>query len=255
MPLNAPLRSIFVTGTDSSVGKSVITEGLAYVLAACGIRSSIMNPHTAATKKKAESDYGDLAAALHDGLPADVDPGETQAVLMDGERIVAHIAGAEPSFERALAGYRKLASENDVLLIDCVGGIMGQLDEDHLVADLIAAMGLDALIVCGRKKGEARRAAMAVDACAEYGIGVAGIVANAHVDTRYPWARLRKELARSTNVRVIGTMPHLTYPDNDIVASKLHDEIDLDALFEFGWGVGGFGARFRGRQKPLPRDK
>ena len=243
------MRSIFVTGTGPSVGKTVVAKGLAHLLELSGLHYSVMLPNTAATKQAAESASGGsgLPAARR---PALVDHDDIRNALMDGELLPPSVRRATPDYENAVAGYRKFESASDVVLLDCDGGIMGQVDGDHLVADLIADLGTDALIVCGREKGEARKAAVAVDACTRRGIGIAGIIINDHAGTRYPWIRLTEYLEGYADAYEIGRLRHLECLDPEFVASRLRTAVDLAGLFGQGRR-----SRTRRRRRSPWRDK
>ncbi|MDP2935542.1 MAG: dethiobiotin synthase, partial [Dehalococcoidia bacterium] len=142
-PSRQPARGIFVTGTDTGVGKTVVAAGLAAALKARGVNVGVMKPVQT-------GDYPGDAAVLR--LAAGVDdplnlilPCYLQAPLAPA---VAALLGDRPvSPALIMEAFQELCQRHEFMIVEGVGGLMVPLLDGYSVADLIVAMGLPALVV------------------------------------------------------------------------------------------------------------
>ncbi len=228
------MRSLFIAGTDTSVGKTVITAGLAAILRADGVDVGVMKPFASGARQKSGFASSDAETAAR-----------AAGSLSDGEELInpqfflfpaapytaAQECDMEANVDAALVAYRELESRHDVVLVEGMGGIMTPIRRDYFVADLVSDMGLDALIVCARRVGTINHTVMTVRACVERGINIAGIVANDVAGGGYEWRILRRDIEAITGVPVLGTLCHLGNAGTEAMVTALRENADLDALF------------------------
>ena len=231
------MKSLFIAGTDTSVGKTVITAGLAAALRAGGVNVGVMKPFAAGARQKSGFASSDAETAAR--AAGSLDDGEGLInpqffLLSSSPYTAAQECGMRPDVDAALAAYKELASRHDVMLVEGMGGIMTPIRRNYFVADLISDMGIDALIVCSRRIGTINHTVMTVRACVERGVGIAGIVANDVITGGYEWRVLRRDIEAITDVPVLGTLDHLGTMDIEKMATMLREGMDLDALFGIG---------------------
>lgn len=174
-------RGLFVTGTDTGVGKTQITAALAYLLAD---RNLIVRP-----RKPVESGCQREGGRL---VPEDA---RTLQVVARTDEPLAHICPypMEPALspERAAALSGKTLTLNDVqaaclegvadtdfLLVEGAGGFYSPLASGALNVDLAVALSLPVLLVAADRLGTIGHTLMAVEAIRRRGLTLAGVVLN-----------------------------------------------------------------------------
>jgi dethiobiotin synthetase len=172
------LRGLFVTGTDTGVGKTVVAGALCAALAARGERVAAFKPVVTGLDEepgKWPRDHELLAGAASAGQsPADVAP------LLFGPPVSPHyaaeLAGArlEP---RALAdAARAAAAEADALVCEGVGGLMVPLTPGYLIRDFAVDLGLPVVVVARPGLGTINHTLLTVEAARAGGLEVRAVV-------------------------------------------------------------------------------
>lgn len=187
---NAPI--IFVTGTDTDVGKTVVATTLLYALANAGYRTAALKPIAAGAdiiaqdsesghsenNRLANSDAVQLQAAateLH--RYKDVNP------YLFTDPIAPHIAAANENSPIDLPACIKrcqtvIQSDVDFVVAEGAGGWLVPLNETESMADLAVALGSQVLLVVGVKLGCINHALLTVAAIERSGVPLLGWVAN-----------------------------------------------------------------------------
>jgi dethiobiotin synthetase len=140
------MRGLFVTGTDTGVGKTILSAALLATMSSCGVRVRAHKPVVTGLDEPAGAwppDHELLAAAA--GMP----PAEV-APLRYGPAVSPHLA-AQLAGERVdptllLANARAGATADATLVVEGVGGLLTPLAEDYTVCELIAALELPVVI-------------------------------------------------------------------------------------------------------------
>ena len=193
-------RGYFVTGTDTGVGKTFVTAGLAAALRARGRDVAVLKPVQSGAL--ADDASGDAALLNADCVYAFRTPlAPLVAARMEGKKIEL-----EPILERA----RKLEREHEVLLVEGAGGLLVPLSEDLDVAGLAAALGLPLIVVARAGLGTVNHTLLTIEVARARGLEVAGVVLNGDSDESTGDNPAMIE-ARST-ARVLARIPRLADP-------------------------------------------
>lgn len=174
-------RGLFITGTDTDAGKTVVTAALLYMLRRQGRRAIGMKPVASGCWLAQEGWRNADALALQaasDPMPeyALVNP----IALPDATapQIAAPKAGMTISLPVMLAAYRQLAPQADVVLVEGVGGWLAPLTAKLDQAALVEAMGLDVILVVGLRIGCINHARLTERAIRADGHTLIGWIAN-----------------------------------------------------------------------------
>ena len=228
------LRSLFVTGTDTDVGKTVIASGLCAALKTRMINVGAAKPFAAGQRQQqgfASKDAQTLANAA--------------GSMSDGESLInsqffpitaspytaAQECNVIPDVNGALDAYFELDKLHDVLIVEGMGGVMVPIRKDYCVVDLAVDMRIDVLVICSQKMGSLNHTIMTINACTERGINVAGIIINDIGNAGYNAKILARDIELLTSVHVLGTLDHLNDTSPSSVSRSLESEIDIDKLF------------------------
>lgn len=182
---------VFVTGTDTEVGKTVVASAIAATLAAQGRRVSVFKPVV--------TGLADLAglAPDHERLRAAARSSQREwdvAPYRFGPPVSPHLAAAAAGERidpyRLLAAARRAARAGDVLVAEGVGGLMVPLSGGYLVRDLAADIGMPVVVAARPGLGTISHTLMTVECARAAGLAVKAVVLT-------PWPAQPSELERS----------------------------------------------------------
>lgn len=175
----------FITATDTGVGKTVVTAALALYLKQRGFRVAVMKPiETGCSEEKPfDSDAERLRTTIETDLPLDlVSPYRFSAPLAPLD--AARAAGVTIEMDYIAAAFHTLANDQDFVLVEGVGGLMVPLSEKIDVRDVIASLGLPALVVGRTALGGINHALLTIEALRQRAIPVVGILLNQLLPTQ-----------------------------------------------------------------------
>jgi len=173
-------RGIFVTGTDTGVGKSIVSATLARLLRMNGVNAGVMKPVTSGCREVSGRLVSDDALLLCKaaGTPysEDVAPYRLREALAPAE--AARIDGVRIDFQHIKAAYLRLAESHDFVIVEGAGGLMVPLSGGLLIADLALELGLELLVVARPGLGTINHTILTCFAAQQMGIKVAGVIIN-----------------------------------------------------------------------------
>ena len=175
------MRGVFVTGTDTGVGKTVVGCALLGVLAERGLHLAVRKPVESGCEARgdglhpADGDALRQAAGAREPLDA-VTPLRLRHALSP-ERAAA-LEGVTLDRARLLAACEGVDTA-DFVLVEGAGGFLSPLAADALNADLAAALGLPLLVVVADRLGCINHALLTIEAIERRGLTVAAVVVNA----------------------------------------------------------------------------
>lgn len=174
-------HGLFITGTDTNVGKTLVSATLLLAMKDQGIRAVGMKPVAAGAERMdgawVNEDVTILAAAS--GIQA---PPEWTNPYLFREPIAPHIAadrkGVRIELPRIVEACGQLARLADWVVVEGAGGFRVPLDERRDSADLAVALGLPVVLVVGMRLGCINHALLTAEAIERRGLKLAAWVAN-----------------------------------------------------------------------------
>jgi dethiobiotin synthetase len=205
-------KGIFVTGTDTGVGKTVVTAAIAWNLTQAGKRVALMKPIQTGTIVSGSTDIEFVQKVLGADYSLDVscpymfsDPvAPLVASMLVGERI---------DIKKIKDSYSRLSSDNDFVIVEGAGGLLVPILEDYFMSDLALDLDLPVLIVTRPNLGTLNHTFLTLESAKKRGLDVAGIVIS-----NFPWdpglpEQTNPELILSmTGDNILGVIPN----DNSI---------------------------------------
>ena len=174
---------VFITGTDTGVGKTLVATALAVCLTRRGLSVGAMKP--------VETGYGGEDAAGSDAARLCAATGMTDPVeAMSPYRFpdplapidAARRAGTTIRMPKILAALRMLAARHELILVEGAGGVLVPISEQADMRDLIERIGLPVLVVGRTAIGGINHVLLTVEALAQRRIAIAGIILNRTMD-------------------------------------------------------------------------
>lgn len=175
------MRGVFVTGTDTGVGKTVVGCALARALSARGEPVAVRKPVESGCERQGEAlhpaDGEALRVAAGEREPLDIVTPLRLVHALSPER-AARLEGMELELYDLIAA-AKTGAPDDFYLVEGAGGILSPLAIDTLNADLAVALGLPVLLVVADRLGCINHALLSVEAIERRGLRIAAVVVNA----------------------------------------------------------------------------
>ncbi|MBN2211475.1 MAG: dethiobiotin synthase [Sedimentisphaerales bacterium] len=176
-------NGIFITGTDTGVGKTLVTGAIAWCLRKSGLKTGVFKPVATGCEHRREGlvsrDAEFLSHCSDSELPLSIINPVTYSQPL-APWMAAQKAGQPINWQVIADAYRQVVAAGDVVLVEGIGGAMVPLERDFLVLDLMAAMQLPALIVARAGLGTINHTLLTVEVCRKAGLEVMGIVINGY---------------------------------------------------------------------------
>lgn len=173
-------RGIFVTGTDTGVGKTVVAAALARLLRLNGVKVGVMKPVTSGCSevdgRLVSDDASLLCRAAGVEMSEDVAPYRLREPLAPAD--AARIDGVRIDFTIIKAAFERLTSEYHYVIVEGAGGLMVPLSGGLLVADLARELGLPILVVARPSLGTINHTVLTCFSAQQMGLQVAGVIVN-----------------------------------------------------------------------------
>jgi len=216
-------KGIFITGTDTGVGKTVATLVLGILLQEEGVDVGVMKPVQCA---------GHDARFLKKSLNIK-DPLEKINPYFAKEPLSPHLAFARQkktiNIKRIKTIYDQLSAQHDFMLVEGAGGLMVPLKDDYFVVDLIRELDLDVIIVARCGLGTINHTLLTIRQVREMGLTVKGVVFN-------ECQQRKKGIPEKTNpdvirkygrVPVLGTIPFLKNFHSKTIRTSCSSKINI----------------------------
>ncbi len=176
------IRGLFITGTNTDVGKTVITASLAALLDRAGHHVGVYKPVCSGSEQDAAGneiwrDIEHLSAAVQNRFdPQWICPQRFSAALAPPS--AARLAGRSVNPALLRHGVARWQQSVDFLLVEGIGGWLSPISDEDSVADLATDLGFPVVIVAALELGAINHTLLTVEAVRRRGVPLAGIIAN-----------------------------------------------------------------------------
>lgn len=203
-------KSLFITGTNTGVGKTVVCGCLARFLSRQGINVGIQK--WVSTGNKYTSEDIEYSLALQGrSIDKSDDPTLLSPYTFDfpsSPHLAAELEGEKISLGKIKKSYYALLDRHDLLLVEGVGGVLVPLTRDYLLIDLMADLALPVLIVAHSGLGTINHSLLTIEALRKRNINIVGMVFNfAGEGDRIIEDDNMKIIAHLGGIHVFGSLP------------------------------------------------
>ncbi|HEY8507215.1 MAG TPA: dethiobiotin synthase [Steroidobacteraceae bacterium] len=203
--MSTPRKGIFITGTDTGVGKTLVATALIRALVEAGVRVAAMKPVAAGASETPDGLRNDdavaLASAANVSAPYEIVNPYCLAIPAS-PHIAAREAGIDIEIPVICRCLDKLASESDFVVCEGAGGWLAPISQSQTMADIATTLALPVVLVVGLRLGCLNHALLTARAVQSSGLPLAGWIANA-IDPHFPHA----EQNVTTLTHLLGSPP------------------------------------------------
>jgi len=228
------MKAYFITGTDTGVGKTSITAGLAGSMRKLGVNVGVMKPIASGIPQKTGFKSSDVDIIVEASQTKDSEDLINPVFLpiptspYDATKLLS----LPVDMPLILTTFTKLLSIHDVLLVEGIGGIMTPITKNFFVADMIKVMGIETIIVTRATLGTLNHTMMTYQLCKDYGIKVKGLVIN-NFDEKGTAAEKNTPITlhEITGLDILGVVPFIKdYNKIDAMIEMVGKKVDVKSL-------------------------
>lgn len=233
-------RGVFITGTDTEIGKTVVARLLVSALVRRGETVGVMKPVAAGCEATPDGPRNDDALALMAASNCDaayevVNPYALMPPV--SPHLAAAEAGVEIDLDYIQTCYDAIAGHSGIGVVEGVGGWLVPLSEQATVADLAGRLGLPVVLVVGMRLGCLSHALLTDQAIRANGARLLGWVANCRAQDDFGREACIETLRQRIEAPLLGIVPNLDRESGSAVPVTAGDELAkrvLEALEALG---------------------
>ena len=232
------MKGFFITGTDTGVGKTVVTSGLLFGLCDGGHKSLAIKPvqtgcidRSGTLIAEDEAEYARLNAPhFPEGYPDACIKKYKDAC---SPHRAAALSGEQICIDELTRRTRQMAEAYDAVLVEGAGGVAVPLDDQYTTLELMRRLDLPVIIVADNKLGMINHTLMTIDAIRNRGLEVAGVIVNNTTPPSSEDEALRADnvttIARHGDVAILADIPYTADPEqrDTVLIKALREAVRL----------------------------
>lgn len=228
---------LFITATDTGVGKTLITGAIARLLRNAGKKVGVLKPVASGCRRTREglvsADAEFLAVCAATEYPLSVITPVCYTTPA-APWVCAESEGRAVDFEAIAAAYRYLCTTCDVVLVEGIGGAMVPLTETETILDVAAAMDLPTVIVARPNLGTINHTLLTLAAVRAAGLPVAGVVINGYnaLTASVAEETAAEVISRCGQTAILAVVPY--DEDSCVEEGRLGDAV-LEVMAQCDW--------------------
>jgi dethiobiotin synthetase len=226
------MKPLFITATDTDIGKTYVCAGLAHSLKKLDIDVGIMKPFACGVKQKTGFSSNDLTMLSNASMVNDAEEllNPFFFPIPASPYTAAKNLGVKIDIDYLMKCFRKLDKIHDVMLVEGIGGIMTPILKDYAIIDLIKDLDANTIIVTSSKIGTINHTILTCNMCKNMKISVKGLIINNFDSTGYPVSDLERDLSALTDLPVLCSLPHMPKFNLNDYAKMIENKMDLLSL-------------------------
>ena len=229
------MKGLFITGTDTGVGKTTIAAALASLIRRRGVDVGVMKPFASADNIFSRKYKSEDSALLAEAAQVD-DPDEEINPFFYTIPTAPFIAAKldfkkEVCISTALRLYHKLAAKHDFMIVEGIGGIMVPLTKKKYVVHFAKSLELPTIIVANSKLGTINHTLLTAKVCNEFGLNSLGIIVNGiHENDFLVKHQVLESIQELSKVKILGLIPFLKTPNLSDIGLTMERNLDLKQI-------------------------
>ncbi|MFQ5956718.1 MAG: dethiobiotin synthase [Candidatus Brocadiales bacterium] len=228
-------KGLFVTGTDTGVGKTLVAAGIANLLRSTGIDVGVMKPVATGGKRLSDKLVSEDAMLMMEAARSKDGYSLVNPVCLPSLMapiVASKVDHLHVEWETIWSAYKTLEKRHKHLIVEGIGGLLVPITDRLHVADMARRMKLPVLIVSRPTLGTINHTLLTIEAARKRRLRIKGVIFNS---TRMSSGTLmtdtnKAEIERHSGVPVIATIPYMGTPTPGSIASFLGHSIKLQEI-------------------------
>ena len=202
-------RTIFITGTDTGVGKTIVTAAVCSCIKSSGKRVAAMKPIQTGTDTQKTLDIEFVYKVLDEEfLIDDVCPYRFTKPL--SPKLASEVSGKEIHVNDILSAYKTLEEKFEYVVIEGAGGILAPVKNNYFIVDLINEMESPVIIVTRPALGTINHTLLTIESAKNKGLSILGIIVNKYpIDPDDSELTNPDEIASISGLPILGIIPEI----------------------------------------------
>jgi dethiobiotin synthetase len=228
------VSGIFITGTDTGVGKTFFACGLAALLKESGYKVGVMKPVETGCDEGGGKLVPQDAVALKEASGCEL-PLEQICPYQFREPLAPSVAaereGARIDIDYLMSGYSEISAMHDITIVEGAGGLLVPLLPSYTNADFAKVLKLPLIVVAANKLGAINHLLLTVEHASCKGLSVWGYILNRVSDVKSLAAETNREvLSALTGVQCLGELPFIETAQETFPLDVFEAELDLRTI-------------------------
>ncbi len=229
------MKGFFITGTDTGVGKTIVSAIVINVLRMQGLKTCAMKPVETGALREGDVLIPSDGMFLKDMAQMEEPVNYVTPLCLEkplAPMVAAEMDGVEIDVTLIQKTYEYLKKRYEAIVVEGIGGIMVPIKRDYLVVDLIKELGHPVIVVSRPGLGTINHTILTINELLRRDITIRGIIFNYSAP---PEGSLAEEtnpsvISRLTDVPVIGTVPYLKSFDAETLINTAMKNLKLELL-------------------------
>ncbi len=234
-------KGVFIVGTDTGVGKTVVGAGLALCLRDRGIKVGVMKPVAtgclSSNERLLSPDAIYLFEAAENEYPLLSSPVRFRNPL--APHVASQIEKKPVDLKKIFWAYREICEIYDFIIVEGIGGLLVPFTNNYFVADLVKEFKLPVIIVARAGLGTINHTLLTVQAARSRGLDIKGIILNGMPQVNFSMAEITNPriIQDLTDLPILGVIPKL--PDVDVerlmfgsLKKTFAEKVNLDTILK-----------------------
>jgi len=236
-------KGFFVTGTDTGVGKTIITGALIKAAHILGFKACGMKPIETGCKRTEKTEGNDSLIPTDGTFLREISGTGESIDLITPVRFENPLAPLPASeieknpidLDKIKTAYKELSNRYDVIIVEGIGGLLVPIKKEHFVIDLAKDFELPIIVVSKPGLGTINHTMLTVNYAINKGLDVAGIIINY---TQPPERTLAENtnpeiIRRLSTVPVIGIFPYLKDLESRTIGRSVVKSLNLEIIRKY----------------------
>jgi dethiobiotin synthetase len=230
-------KGLFITGTDTGVGKTLVSMGLITLLRERGMQVGVMKPVESGCRRGNGGLIPEDAILLRSAAESQnnleiINPYALEAPLAPA--LAADLEGIEIRLEVIQRAFEVLTSSHDIVIVEGAGGFLVPLFDNYFMADLAKEWNLPLVVVTEAKLGIINHTLLTLAHAREREIPVLGIIMNRISDQQGLAESLNANaLKRWAKAPFLGSIPFMSGFDHEAVKKAIETNLNLGPIEDF----------------------
>lgn len=230
------INKIFVTGTDTNVGKTFVTLGLSLLSQNKGLKTGVIKPFQSGAKIENSPDLNEVDMNFIKKYSNGINTKTTYLLKVPtAPSVASKLDKTKIDLDFAQNDVENFSKKNEITFIEGSGGICVPIDDKYLISDFIKMLDIPIIIVARSDLGTINHTILTVEYAKKMEINILGVIVNKypHKTNDLAIIHLKEELKKHCKTKLLGIIPEIDLKNNVSEIKEIFEKnINLDFFYD-----------------------